>query len=55
LIYSESSIKNKQISFLGLGCWRFGEEENPPASSNPGRNYWNGQKGEVPENTGSGA
>ena len=44
MIYSESSIKNKKISFLGLGCWRFGEEENPPASSNPGKNYWNGQK-----------
>ncbi|MCL2792165.1 MAG: aldo/keto reductase [Spirochaetaceae bacterium] len=35
---------DKKISFLGLGCWRFGEQENPGRSANPGKNYWNGQK-----------
>ena len=37
-------LANKKLSFLGLGCWRFGEEENPGSSANPGKNYWNGQK-----------
>ena len=37
-------LANKKLSFLGLGCWRFGEKENPGHSANPGKNYWNGQK-----------
>jgi len=44
LIYTRKLLNNKKLSFLGLGCWRFGEKEFPPVSSNPGKNYWNGQK-----------
>lgn len=35
-------MKNK-LSFLGLGTWCFGDEENPSASD-PMKNYWGGQK-----------
>jgi len=44
-LYFTETINNKKLSFLGLGCWRFGEQENPSGSeNNPGKNYWNGQK-----------
>ncbi|MCL2705323.1 MAG: aldo/keto reductase [Spirochaetaceae bacterium] len=44
-MYFTETINNKKLSFLGLGCWRFGEQENPSGSeNNPGKNYWNGQK-----------
>ncbi len=37
-------LGEKGLSFIGLGCWRFGEEENPPETDNPGKSYWGGQK-----------
>ena len=46
-MYFTDTINDKKLSFLGLGCWRFGEQENPSGAStpyNPGKNYWNGQK-----------
>jgi len=44
-LYFRETINNKKLSFLGLGCWRFGEQETPSGSeNNPGKNYWNGQK-----------
>jgi len=44
-LYFTETINNKKLSFLGLGCWRFGEQEKPSGSeNNPGKNYWNGQK-----------
>ncbi len=43
-MYFTKTINDKKLSFLGLGCWRFGEQENPKQSNNPGKNYWNGQK-----------
>ena len=42
-MYFTKTINDKKLSFLGLGCWRFGEQENPAISANPGKNYWNGQ------------
>ncbi|MDX9801114.1 MAG: aldo/keto reductase [Spirochaetia bacterium] len=44
MFYRKELIENKKLSFIGLGCWLFGEQENPQPSKNPGRNYWNGQK-----------
>ena len=46
-MYFTDTINDKKLSFLGLGSWRFGEQENPSGAStsyNPGKNYWNGQK-----------
>ena len=44
-MYFKETINDKKISFLGLGCWRFGEQENGAVCcSHPGKNYWNGQK-----------
>ena len=48
-MYFKETINDKKLSFLGLGCWRFGEQEKPanaaiPHPCNPGKNYWNGQK-----------
>ena len=53
-MYFTETINDKKVSFLGLGCWRFGEQENPSCdpgfssasgvSPNPAKNYWNGQK-----------
>ncbi len=32
----------KKLSFIGLGCWRFGEPEDKAATDNPGKSYWGG-------------
>ena len=34
---------SKKLSFIGLGCWRFGEPEESTATDNPGKSYWGGQ------------
>ncbi len=44
MFYRKELTAGKKLSFIGLGCWRFGEQENSRPSNNPGRNYWNGQK-----------
>ncbi|MCL2293724.1 MAG: aldo/keto reductase [Spirochaetes bacterium] len=43
-MYFRETINDKKLSFLGLGCWRFGEQETPQNAAHPGKNYWNGQK-----------
>ena len=30
----------KKLSFIGLGCWRFGEPEDNTETDNPGKSYW---------------
>lgn len=40
---TRSKAGNKDITFIGLGCWRFGEEEEPAITDNPGKSYWGGQ------------
>ncbi len=35
--------ENKKLSFIGLGCWRFGEPETQEKTDNPGKSYWGSQ------------
>ncbi|MCQ2603811.1 MAG: aldo/keto reductase [Spirochaetia bacterium] len=43
MIYSPDLV-GKKNSFIGLGTWRFGEDEDPSDLSDPMRCYWGGQK-----------
>ena len=40
---SRKTAGNSKLSFIGLGCWRFGEPENSEPVKNPGKSYWGGQ------------
>ena len=40
---SRKKAGNKKISFIGLGCWRFGEPDSSLKTDNPGKSYWGGQ------------
>lgn len=44
MIYSADLPDGKKNSFLGLGTWRFGEDEDPADLTDPMRCYWGGQK-----------
>ena len=39
-----STVLSKKLSFIGLGCWRFGEPEDNTKTDNPGKSYWGGQQ-----------
>ena len=39
-----NSTLSKKLSFIGLGCWRFGDPEDNAETDNPGKAYWGGQE-----------
>ena len=40
---SRKKAGDNHLSFIGLGCWRFGEPESSEPVKNPGKSYWGGQ------------
>lgn len=44
MLYSSSLYSGKKLSFIGLGTWKFGEEEDPSSVDDPLKCYWGGQK-----------